>query len=400
MKSNGLIKDSSYYSILFIFLSTAVQGCFGFARNAPPVFKLLIALLCWISVYYAYKSRRTMLQFPKVFGVVYKLLLLNCVIAFIHSLIWGSVSEGNKYVVLMTNMYGGLNIVGVIYVLVFQKFEHFRTLLKFTISMFFLNAILLVVNFHQTTHAYFLSYFLIYAALFLPYINKKQKLYIAIGTIMAMSAFFGGGRQVAISVVFMLGSWLGPKFTNKRIIFYVSLALLVLPLFYIWFYGSSYGSIFWYLESNVSDTEELSGNTRTFLYVECMNDFFLRDWLSQIFGQGALAEYDSPFFWDAHRFGIEVPILQWIMQCGIVNYVLFTAICAISQYRLYKDGNNKMCMIMSLLIGAFYFMCHVSNFTGCNTMHLGFWGMIGMSINPRFTAATDMQIFKEFTRRA
>ena len=147
----------------------------------------------------------------------------------------------------------------------------------------------------------------------------------------------------------------------------------------------------------MEDREELSGNTRTFLYQEVMDDFQGRSRFTQLLGQGTIVSYDSPFFQTSHRQGVEVPILQWIMQCGVIFYVLLTLLCAIAIIYIYIRGINRLMVTISVLIGAFYFMCHISSFIGCNTMHLGFWGMLGMSFNPIFLESMDCEILEEFS---
>lgn len=215
------------------------------------------------------------------------------------------------------------------------------------------------------------------------------------GIVMAMFAFLGGGRQVIISLGFMLMAWIMPKFISQKWVLVLSLFLIISPIFYVWFYGDNYGDIFWRMEATVEDQEGLSGNTRTFLYQEVMEDFQQRDLFTQLMGQGVLASYASEAFITDNRFGVEVPVLQWIMQCGLTFYVLFTLLCVVAVLYIYSYGQNRLVAMISIMLGAFYFMCHVSNFTGCNIMHLGFWGMLGMAFNPLFLDASDDEIYEE-----
>lgn len=217
------------------------------------------------------------------------------------------------------------------------------------------------------------------------------------GVIMAMFAFFGGGRQIIISLGFMLMAWIIPRFVSKKMILAISLALVILPLFFVWVYGENYGDIFWRLEANVEGREELSGNTRTFLYQEVTEDLQRRDLSTQLLGQGTLAYYDSSAFKNDNRFDMEVPVLLWIMQCGIVFYLLLTLLCVSAVIYIYVHGQNRLTATISIMLGAFFLMCHVSNFTGCNTMHLGFWGMLGMAFSSLFLEATDDVIMEELS---
>lgn len=388
-------KDAGYYSIVLIFLSTALQSCFGFARNAPPMIKLIIAAICWLSCMFAIGNNQTWKSYPQFVKFLFVLLFVNLVGSFAHAIWSGEVYAGDKYVVLLTNMYATLNVISVFYVFAITNFSHLRLLLRCTLWLFFLNALLLAFNFRVSTYSYFLSYFMIYSAIFLPYISKQKKILFMAGIVMAMFAFLGGGRQVIISLGFMLMAWIMPKFISQKWVLVLSLFLIISPIFYVWFYGDNYGDIFWRMEATVEDQEGLSGNTRTFLYQEVMEDFQQRDLFTQLMGQGVLASYASEAFITDNRFGVEVPVLQWIMQCGLTFYVLFTLLCVVAVLYIYSYGQNRLVAMISIMLGAFYFMCHVSNFTGCNIMHLGFWGMLGMAFNPLFLDASDDEIYEE-----
>ncbi len=385
-------KDAGYYSIVIIFLSTAIQNCFGFARSAPPIFKLIIALLCWLACILAIGNRNTWKDCPQYVKFLFIILFVDVLWAFVHAIWSGVVYAGEKYVVLLTNMYAILNVLSVLFVFAITDFSHLRVILQGTLLLFALNALLLIFNYRVSTESYFLSYFMIYSAMFLPYINRGKKLAFALGVMMALFAFFGGGRQVIISLGFMMVAWIVPQFVSKKWILFLSLSLIILPLLYVWSYGESYGDIFWQLEAEVGNNENLSGNTRTFLYQEVIDDLQQRDKISQFFGQGALAYYDSRFFDNDSRFGVEVPVLQWVMQCGLLFYGLLTIICILAIVYIYQHGNNKLMATISIMLGAYYFMCHVSNFSGCNIMHLGFWGMLGMSFNNLFLDTKDEDI--------
>ncbi len=390
-------KDAGYYSIVFIFLSTAIQNCFGFARSAPPALKLIIAIFCWLACLLAIGNRQTWKAYPQYFKVLLILLFVDVLGAFFHAIWSGEVYAGEKYVVIMTNMYATLNVISVLFVLVVTGFEHLRIILRGTLWLFVLNALLLIFNFDVSTKSYFLSYFMIYSAIFLPYISRSKKLIFALGVVMALFAFFGGGRQVIISLGFMMIAWIIPRYISKRMVLFLSLLLIVSPLFYVWYYGEFYGDVFWQLEAGVEDNEELSGNTRSFLYQEVMEDFLQRDQFTQLLGQGTLAYYNSRFFDTDSRFGVEVPILQWIMQCGLLFYIILTILCVSAIIYIYTHSENRLMATISILLGAYYFMCHVSNFSGCNTMHLGFWGMLGMSFNPLFLNASDYDVKEELS---
>ena len=144
-------KDAGYYSIVCIFLSTAIQSCFGFARNAPPVLKLIIAALCWLACFFAVRNNQTWRLYPQYVKVLFSVLFLDVFGAFVHAMWSGMVAEGEKYVVLMTSMATTLNVVSVLFVFVITQYSHLREILRGTILLFILNIFLLIFNFRVST---------------------------------------------------------------------------------------------------------------------------------------------------------------------------------------------------------------------------------------------------------
>ena len=151
--------------------------------------KLIIAALCWLACFFAVRNNQTWRLYPQYVKVLFSVLFLDVFGAFVHAMWSGMVAEGEKYVVLMTSMATTLNVVSVLFVFVITQYSHLREILRGTILLFILNIFLLIFNFRVSTGSYFLSYFMIYSAIFLPYINRYKKLLFMGGILMAMFAF-------------------------------------------------------------------------------------------------------------------------------------------------------------------------------------------------------------------
>lgn len=109
-----------YYSqiaIFLLFLSTAIQATVGFARDANESFKGILALLCWGSIFYSYKQFSIFINkvTPSI-ALLYKIFIAVIVLSILHSLFWGTIYKGNKYFVLIGNMYAALNLTGFFFI--------------------------------------------------------------------------------------------------------------------------------------------------------------------------------------------------------------------------------------------------------------------------------------------
>lgn len=230
----------------------------------------------------------------------------------------------------------------------------------------------------------------------LPYIKKRNTIILLVSYAISVFAFLGGGRQIALLLFFAILAIVVPKCCSKKYTFYVSLIICILPILFL-FWSLSNVSIFELLSDNYDYDydDDISVDTRTFLWQELAADMLRQDWLTILFGKGVLGYYKSDFFSMNYRFGIEVPILQWFLQAGFIYIFLFTSLICYSIWGLYKHGRNIMCQRASILIAGFYLNCYVSNLLGCNIGILGVWVLISMAFNPNIYNATDLQITKK-----
>ena len=382
------------YSILW---STVITAFFGYTINASPFFKLVIAVFCWIGVYYSSKrfyAIRRYNFFPKI--LITFLLLIVCQ-SFLHSLLNGEVHAGDKMVVIFTNKVAVLDLVGVCFLPAVLFLSELKFVLKASLIFSIASIFLLLFNFDTTEDSYFLGYVLLYTPIFLSYISKRNMLILGIAYIISIFAFFGGGRQIAVLLAFAILAVIIPKYCGKKYTFYISIAICLLPVFLL-FWSLNNMSIFEFLSENYGSNDDMSVDTRTFLWQELSSDMFNQDLMTIIFGKGVLGYYESDFFKMNYRFAIEVPILQWFLQAGLAYVFSFTALIFSSIYLLYKNGKNIMCQRASILIASFYFNCYVSNLLGCNIGTLGVWILISFAFNPKILNANELQIKQSLFR--
>lgn len=389
------------YAICLILVSTIIQAYFGYARDANAAFKLIIAGLCWASITYSILNARECEDLPLCGSTFVWLFSASIVWSGIKSLIWGEVYAGDKLSVLFGNMYTMLDLVGVFFIWSIQNGNELRMLKKATYIMISISIILLIINYDVTVDSYFLTYVCTFAPIFIPYITLKQKAFIFLGMSLSIFCYYGGGRQAALILIIALCALSLSYFCSKKTTLIVSIIICLLP-FFLLYLSLKHGSIFEYFQDNVTldsrleiKNEDTHSDTRTFLWAEMSYDFMHQNIITQTTGKGAIAYYRSFFFQTNNRLGIEVPILQWVLQAGYLYFILFTIIIIYSIIRLYRYGNNQLCNIASILISGYYCNCFVSNLVGCNLMHLGVWGMIGIAFSKTITQLTDDELFCE-----
>lgn len=381
------------YAINFMMASTIIQSVFGFARDASPVWKLCIALFCWCSLFFSIKNFTFTSSYPRYVKILVFFLIGSVSLSFFKSLITGVVYAGEKYTVIFTNMYATLDLIGVFFIATITDVGGAKYLLKAVYWMVPVSIICLLFNYDRLSGSYVLTYIVLFSSVFFPYLEKKRQLYLLGGYALSFVAFIGGGRQAAIILFFCVLSLLIGLFVNKKIAFVISLIIFISPLILL-YYSVYYESIFSVIAQGKEIQDGLNTDTRTFLWKEFLSDMFSQSTLTQLFGKGVLGYYASDWFNGYHRFGIEVPILQWFLQSGLVYVVCFTLLVFFSIYYLYKYGQNKMCIVASVMISGVYFNLYVSNLVGCNISTMGIWFIISIAFNKNFLMLNDQYLSK------
>lgn len=382
---------NGHRAILLIFISTVLQAWFGYARDATPFWKFVIALLCWLSLLFGIKNIRFLNIQNRAIRCLLNATMMSVIVSLLISVFVGEVYSGEKYIVLLTNMYATLDIVGIFYIAVILNISDIKYLLTVTYWMIIVSIILLLVNYDVSINSYYLTYILFYGSVFLPYINKSKRMFLFFGFALSLFEFFGGGRQVALILVFTILSSFLLVYNNKRLTYLLSLIIIFMPLLLLLF-SLINESIFGYLANEYDAQDDMSQDTRTFLWMELFQDFDSQSPFVCFLGKGVLGHYESDFFGTFHRFGIEVPVLQWLLQAGYLFVTLFSCIVFVAIYRLKKYGNNRMCQIASIMISGIYLNMFVSNLIGCNLSTLGFWFLISIAFNEALLSASDDDI--------
>lgn len=154
------------YAILCIFVSTVIQAFFGFARDASPFWKLIIASLCWFGVFFSIKKANTLKRIPATAKITLVGMMLLIIIALLKSLFYGRVYSGEKLIVVFTNMFAVLDLVGIFFIMSVTNFNDLKTLMKVTKWMIPISLIVLFIKYQVAVESYFLTYIAIYSTIF------------------------------------------------------------------------------------------------------------------------------------------------------------------------------------------------------------------------------------------
>ena len=258
--------NNSKVAITLMFFSTAIQAVAGYARDASMTFKVILSLLCWISVFLSIKQIKSVFYKLGNLKPIYIAIAILICISIFQSLLFGVAYVGNKYLVLFGNMSAALNIVCFFFISSILSISSFKYLRNVTVAYTFMSILLLIYNYSVTIESYFLIFPLTYAMLFIPYVNFNHRIIIIIGMCLSVFAFIGGGRQALIFWMFNIFAYIACKFLNKRAVFVCSIIAMVLPWILIWYSLHVGVSIFEILSDSMTSTDDgLNDDTRTFL---------------------------------------------------------------------------------------------------------------------------------------
>lgn len=251
---------------------------------------------------------------------------------------------------------------------------------------------------------------------FWPYYNRK-------GVIACLVAFicvfmFGtiGSRS---SVIRFLASLLFSfmvlfrQYINRWFFTFTSLLLLFTPIVLFWLGVTGHFNIFKIgeyidldvkVESAYKDgaTENLSSDTRTFLYEETLGSAIEHDyWL---IGNSLSQGYYSNYFGHLDevegrgmRNACEVGILNIFTNLGIIGVLIYMSIYIYTIINVFINSNNKSLYVIAVLLAFRWLFSFLEEFTRFDLNTIFLWIEIAMCNSPYFLRMTDAQ-FKMWAR--
>ncbi len=246
--------------------------------------------------------------------------------------------------------------------------------------------------------------------LFIPYVQPKWKWLIAlvaIASVFLALDFRTNIIKIALSIV-LLSIYLLRKYVLNSWLIFIHILLFIIPLtlFFLGVTGSF--NIFSDLSSSKSQKivlqgsqgngQELTNDTRTFLYDEVLSSMnTLSDW---IIGKSASGSYHSEWFYnnggamEGKRYRSEVNILNILLYHGIVGVLIYFILLYTVSLIAIKNSNNTLAKMLGLVIASRWTLSFIEEFTQFDLNFFFFWLLIGLVSSAYFRSLSDSELKK------
>ncbi len=379
-----------------------------FKLDGLSISKLVIVGFVWLSIGIAIHAfiknyRKLKNNIPRfAFNILWILIIWNLI-----NIGRGLYSDSGTITTLFGNVFTSLALL-VPFVVVFsiktinlKRINHyFFKLLKIGILLFILFFVLGggVINFTQIR---------ILNILFLPVIflittihfEKKNKKYIVliVAILLFYVAYINSSRTMIIRELLLIIGLISLFFYRKfhfKWILKVTFILLIVPFIFIQSSMDSGESFFQKNLSSVSD-EEMSTDTRTFLYIEVYEDLVNNNKL--LFGKGANGTYYSDYFNVAEgdsetRLSVEVGVLAILLKSGLVGVTLYLSLLFAAIYFSFFRSNNYFVVGVGFMLFIYTMLLFIENSISYSSHNLLVWFFIGVCLSNEIRNMSNFQI--------
>ena len=391
------------YSIRIVaYVTLFISSFWGLYFMAPGFIKALFSACMWISFaifpYFLIKNN----DFSKTGKYILAALVIMAVLQILRTAISSEpylYALGNKWFTLFGNEYTALLMLPPLFTYL-GTLSYGVNLLKKTTYIYL--TIGLVFSVFMKFPLGMLSIFVI---VFYPYVTKKFRFLIIIAMVEAFIKATTGenpARMYLIVIGFALCSYI-LVYITKRIKLLKAFAVLVIiaPLMMfipILNLANQNETTFQKLQEYImqkSNDENLSTDTRTFLYLEMAEDLTATD--SWLFGKGAFSRYYSAFFDQSSigkfgRLSSEVPFLNYLLRGGLCYVIVYFGLLIYAIYLGIWKGKNKFVQSIAVIALGWYFNSFIGDITGCRYYHLAFFLLLGCCLSRKWLYCTDKDI--------
>ncbi len=409
MKTRNIV----LYILLLLFISdmvfyTSIVGSGGGASTYISMFcKYVVMGIC------IYVSRKTKLitSIPKSIVVTYIALLFWNVATIVHGLFTAENYWEWKLLFISSGLFLLVPLVFFIGKNLSLSNYSFSIFFKYGLTFgFFLLPLAQLTN--EELYARIMIPISIFV-IFIPYIKTKYKLLVIIVAVVSLISILDfRSNIVRILISFLiLGTYYFRAFF-PNFLFKVFHALIFLaPIIFLFLAVFANYNIFtklsenqgYEVKTNANDASNLTGDTRTFLYVEVFNAMTSDGrWL---FGQGAVGKYKSVYFTDLvtgnMRYNTEVGFLNTLLYSGLIGVVLYFLILFISSYYAIYRSKNLLCKMLGLLIASRWLLFFLEEFTQFDLNFYFLWLIIGLISTNQFRnlKSEELKVFFTFKRQ-
>ena len=381
-----------------------------FGLDGVSFVKLVVTGLVWISFFIAFfefvKFRHNLKKALPTFAYIVLMLLLGWnMFNVLRSIVMGD----GAITTILGNISAALAIL-VPFVIIFSfhlgnlKFLHryFLTVLKLgiIISLLLLALYGADLNSPQLRTLLVLLLPVTFLIPVLLFENKKNMLLTTLGLLLFLYiSYLFSNRTNLIRTIMLLGSLAAVygyyKFKLRWILGFSCLVLLI-PLFLLQqSYVTGVSAFETYLDGSSDD--DMSIDTRTFLYTELYEDLMVNDkiWI----GKGGNGTYYSEYFSysDAGetelRNNLEVGILGILLKGGLLAVLLNLTILILAIYHAYFRSNNLYTIGLGYVLLIHTFLLFVENYTIYSSYNFFIWLCIGFCLSQKVRSLSNKQMF-------
>ena len=373
-------------------------GMIVFHFNGLSIFKIILTLFVWISfcvafLYYLRRYKVLKRSIPRLAHVTLVLLLVWNLFNIIRSIYY----DVGTLTTVFGNVYTCLSLL-VPFVIIFSinKFSikniqaYFLILLKTGLIAFFIFFIFNVGGNFNTVQIHILLLLLlpvIFLITVLPYQKKKNTLLILISMpILLYAASLYGVRTMAIRVVLLFACLIAVYLygqVNWKWVLPLSCLVLLLPFILIQqSVATGESAITKYLSGSTDD--DLSIDTRTFIYTELFADLVSNDQL--LIGKGANGRYYSEYFSTQEgdsdiRLNIEVGALGLLLKGGFIAVVLNLFLLILAVFYAFFQSKNYYVIGIGFLLLVHFILLFIENIIVYSSYNYFTWFFIGICLS-------------------
>lgn len=287
----------------------------------------------------------------------------------------------------------------------------FNNYMKYILPAFFI----FVLVMHRDAYGVYLIP-ISFTLLFLPLLTKKWKIAMLSFAIVAITASFAARSNVIKFIVpFALGMlyYLRP-FIGVKVLGLGRILLLVLPvvLFVLGLTGkfnifkiSDYAIADYSITNSTGETEDLTVDTRTALYVEVIASALVNEYVwwgrtpargndSELFGAKTEALTGTG---KLERFGNEVSVLNIFTWTGLIGVLLYFLVFLRASYLALYWSKSWYMKILAVYVCFRWTYAWVEDFSRFDLSYIFLWIIIGMCYSYSFRSMTDSE-FKYWVR--
>jgi len=248
--------------------------------------------------------------------------------------------------------------------------------------------------------SFLIFYSIVFSITIIPFLLNKVKVLIVVGSIILFYiSIIEGSRTMMVRLTLL---YLGliiiylVRIFNNKLILKVSFIALILPFYFLQASMNSDESFFERYLSK-SNIQELSTDTRTFLYQEVFEDLIYNGNL--VFGKGANGTYYSKYFHKTvgesdYRLSSEVGILALLLKGGLIALFLNLAILFIAIYLSFFRSNNYFLVGIGIMLFIHTLLLFVENLVSYNMYNFLIWFFIGTCLSNKLRALNNKQILR------